>query len=131
MKYILMMNIPKAGYGAFGAWSQRDVEANIKFVKGINKSLSESGEFVAAEGLALPDQAKIVRAGKDGVPITDGVFPESKEFLAGYLIVDVEGAKRAYEIAAIWSAAPGPGGLPLNMPIEVRQVMSGGAGELP
>jgi|SRR5580658_6402463 hypothetical protein len=130
MKYILMMHIPKAGYGAFGAWSQRDIEANIAFVKGINKALGESGEFVAAEGLAMPDQAKVVRAGKDGAPITDGVFPESKEFLAGYLMVDIESAKRAYEIAAIWSAAPGPGGLPLNMPIEVRQVMSAGAGEL-
>jgi hypothetical protein len=79
----------------------------------------------------MPDQAKVVRAGKDGVPITDGVFPESKEFLAGYLMVDVESAERAYEIAAIWSAAPGPQGLPLNMPIEVRQIMNAGAGELP
>jgi hypothetical protein len=131
MKYILMMNIPKEGYAAFGAWSQKDVEANIKFVKNMNKSLGESGEFVAADGLAMPDQAKLVRAGKDGVPITDGVFPESKEFLAGYLIVDVESAKRVDEIAAMWSASPGPGGLPLNMPIEVRQVMSGSAGELP
>jgi hypothetical protein len=130
MKYILMMNIPKAGYGVFGAWTQKDIEANIKFVKGINKALSESGEFVGAEGLALPHQAKLVRAGKDGIPITDGVFPEAKEFLAGYLMVDVESAKRADEIAAIWSAAPGPGGLPLNMPIEVRQVMSERAGEL-
>jgi hypothetical protein len=130
MKYILMMNIPKAGYGVFGAWTQKDIEANIKFVKGINKALSESGEFVGAEGLALPHQAKVVRAGKDGIPITDGVFPEAKEFLAGYLIVDVESANRADEIAAIWSAAPGPGGLPLNMPIEVRQVMSARAGEL-
>jgi hypothetical protein len=123
MKYILMMNIPKIGYGVFGTWSQKDIEANIKFVKGINKDLRESGEFVGAEGLALPHQAKVVRAGKDGIPITDGVFPEAKEFLAGYLIVDVESAKRADEIAAIWSAAPGPSGLPLNMPIEVRQVM--------
>ena len=130
MKYILMMNIPQAGYGFFGAWSQRDIAANIAFVKGMNRALSESGEFVAAEGLAMPDQAKVVRAGQDGAPITDGVFPESKEFLAGYLMVDVESAQRAYEIAAMWSAAPGPGGLPLNMPIEVRQVMSGGAGEL-
>ena len=130
MKYILMMHIPKAGYEVFGGWSPQDVAANIAFVKGMNKTLSESGEFVAADGLALPDQARVVRAGKDGVPITDGVFPESKEFLAGYLMVDVESAERAYEIAAMWSAAPGPGGLPLNMPIEVRQVMSGGAGEL-
>jgi hypothetical protein len=131
MKYILMMHIPKAGYRFFGAWSQSDVEANIAFVKGMNKTLSDSGEFVAAAGLAMPDRAKLVRAGKDGVPLTDGVFPESKEYLAGYLIVDVESEKRAYEIAAIWSAAPGPGGLPLNMPIEVRQVMGAEAGELP
>jgi hypothetical protein len=131
MKYILMMNIPKAGYGIFGAWSETDVGANIKFMKALNQTLTESGEFLGANGLAMPDQAKVVRAGKDGVPITDGVFPESKEFLAGYLMVDVESTKRAYEIAAMWSAAPGPGGLPLNMPIEVRQVTSGGAGELP
>jgi hypothetical protein len=131
MKYILMMHIPKAGYGFFGAWSQKDIAANVAFVRGMNKTLSESGEFVAADGLAMPDQAIVVRAGKDGVPVTDGVFPESKEFLAGYLIVDVESSNRANEIAAIWSASPGPGGLPLNMPIEVRRVMTGGASELP
>jgi hypothetical protein len=51
------------------------------------------------------------------------VFPESKEFLAGYWVVDVETPKRAYVIAARASAAPGPGGVPLNMPIEVRPVM--------
>jgi len=131
MKYILMMHIPKSGYGVFGAFSQKDIQANIAFVRNLNKTLGDSGEFVGAEGLAMPDQAKIVRAGKDGMPITDGVFPESKEFLAGYLMVDVETAERACEIAATWSAAPGPGGLPLNMPIEVRQAMSVGASELP
>ena len=131
MKYILMMHIPKAGYGAFGAWSHKDIAANFAFVKDLNRTLGESGEFVAADGLTLPDQARIVRAGKDGVPVTDGVFPESKEFLAGYLMVDVDTTERAYEIAAVWSAAPGPGGLPLNMPIEVRQAMSVGASDLP
>jgi hypothetical protein len=131
MKYILMMNIPKSGYGVFGAWTPNDINANFAFVRNLNKTLGESGEFVAADGLAMPDQAKVVRAGKDGVPVTDGVFPESKEFLAGYLMVDVETTERAYEIAAIWSAAPGPGGLPLNMPIEVRQAMTVGASELP
>lgn len=130
MKYILMMHIPKSGYEVFGAFSPKDIQTNLAFVRRLNRALSDSGEFVAADGLAMPDQAKVVRAGKDGVPITDGVFPESKEFLAGYLMVDVENAERAYEIAATWSAAPGPGGLPLNMPIEVRQAMSVGASEL-
>jgi hypothetical protein len=123
MKYILMMNTMKAGQGIPG-WSRKDLQAHVAFMIGLNKELSESGELVSAEGLSFPDQAKLIRAGKDGVPITDGVFPESKEFLAGYWIVDVDSPERAYAIAAKVSAAPGPGGAPLNMPIEVRPVMS-------
>jgi hypothetical protein len=130
MKYILMMNIPKSGYSCFGAWSAEDIQANIAFVKALNKELRDSGEFVGAEGLALPDQAVLVRAGAGGVPMTDGVFPESKEFLAGYLIVDVESSERAYEIAARWSGSPGPGGAPLNAAIEVRPIMSGKPDEM-
>jgi hypothetical protein len=89
-----------------------------------NKELTEAGEWVEAQGLTPPGQAKLVRAGKNGIPVTDGVFPESKEFLAGFWIVEVESPERAYHLAAKASAAPGPGGKPLNMPIEVRQVMS-------
>lgn len=123
MKYILMMNTMKAGQG-IPAWPLKDLQAHVAFMKGLNKELRESGELVSAEGLSFPDQAKLVRAGKDGTPITDGVFPESKEFLAGYWIVDVDTPERAYAIAARASAAPGPGGAPLNMPIEVRPVLS-------
>jgi hypothetical protein len=91
-----------------------------------NKELAEAGELVGAEGLAGPEQARIIRARKDGSPeVTDGPFPESKEFLAGWWIVDVESPERAYELAARASAAPGKGGVPLNMAIEVREVMSG------
>jgi hypothetical protein len=125
MKYILMMNGPRNSYDIFGAMPKEDIKAHIAFMRAFSKSLGESGEFVATEGLADPKQAKMVRAGKDGEPITDGVFPEAKEFLAGYWIVDVESPERAYQIAARASAAPGPGGKPINMPIEVRQVLSG------
>ncbi|HXO35997.1 MAG TPA: YciI family protein [Candidatus Acidoferrales bacterium] len=124
MKYILMMNTMRAGHGV-PAWAQKDLQAHIAFMIGLNQELRQSGELVSAEGLSFPDQAKLVRAGKDGVGITDGVFPESKEFLAGYWIVDVDSPERAYAIAAKASAAPGPGGAPLNMPIEVRPIMSG------
>jgi hypothetical protein len=124
MKYILMMNTMRAGHGV-PDWPKKDFQTHIAFMKTFSKELRESGELVSAEGLSFPDQAKVVRAGKDGAPITDGVFPESKEFLAGYWIVDVDGPERAYALAARASAAPGPGGAPLNMPIEVRPVMSG------
>jgi hypothetical protein len=124
MKYILMMNTMRAGSGGLD-WPKQDLQALTAFMRRLNKELRESGELVSAEGLSFPDQAKLVRAGKDGTPVTDGVFPEGKEFLAGYWIVDVDSPERAYAIAARASAAPGPGGAPLNMPIEVRPVMSG------
>lgn len=131
MKYILMMNAPRAGFDTYRAWSASDVQSHFAELTAINNELTESGEFVATEGLAWPEQAKVVRAGKDGRPITDGVFPESKEFLAGYWIVDVESPERAYEIAARISGARGPGGIPTDMPIEVRQIMTKRASELP
>ena len=123
MKYILMMTGTTAGVDAYRAWSQSDIQAHFAFLRALNNELIESGEFVANEGLAAPQQAKVVRAGNNGVPITDGVFPESKEFLLGYWIVDVESAERAYEIAGRLSGGPGPGGIRLSMPIEVRQIM--------
>jgi len=123
MKYILMMNTAKTGFDTYRAWSEKDVQAYSTVMRAISKDLTESGEFVGTEGLAWPDQATIVRAGPGGRPITDGVFPESKEFLAGYWIVDVETPERAHEIAARISAAPGPGGKPTDMPIEVRQIL--------
>ena len=125
MKYMLMMNAPgKAPYQIFN-WAKADIEAHIAFMRDFAKRLSANGELVSAEGLAGPDQAKLVRAGANGEAVTDGVFPETKEFLVGYWIIDVDSTERAYAVAAEASMAPGPGGIPLHLPIEVRQVMSG------
>lgn len=127
MKYMLMMNSMALGeaYAGASGWQKQDTHAHIAFMTNLTTSLRESGELVSTEGLDLPQRAKLIRAGNNGAPITDGVFPESKEFLAGYWIVDVASPERAYAIAARASAAPGPSGKPLNMPIEVREVMSG------
>lgn len=126
MKFMLMMNAPR-GNGDWGVmnWAPEDLVAHIEFMKRFAGELGAAGELAAAEGLASPGEAKLVRAGKSGAPeVTDGPFAEAKEFLAGYWIVDVENPERAYAIAGQASAAPGPGGRPLNMPIEVREVMS-------
>jgi hypothetical protein len=130
MKYMLMMNTPSGGPYQVASWPTQDLQRHIQFMKDFAQRLTASGELAAAEGLAGPDQAKRVRAGTDGRPITDGIFPESKEFLAGYWIVDVDSAERAYQIAAEASAAPGVGGKPLNLAIEVRQVMSAPSSDL-
>lgn len=133
MKYILMMQLPLAGWKtSIAFWPPRDVKAHMEFLQRFNQELVEAGEFVRAEGLGGPDQMRVVRAREDGTPaVTDGPFPESKEILAGYWIIDVETPQRAYEIAARASAAPGPGGAPLYMPIHVQPVMmSTSSGEL-
>jgi len=127
VKYMLMMHAPRAGWetGGIATWPMEDIRAHIGFMKVLATELKEAGELVGAEGLASPEHARIVRAGRNGAPeVTDGPFAEAKEFLAGYWIVDVESTDRAYAIAARASAAPGKGGAPLNMPIEVREVMS-------
>jgi len=127
VKYMLMMHAPRTGWdtAGIGTWPPEDIKAHIGFMLRLNKELREAGEFVGAEGLAGPEQARVVRAKKNGAPdVTDGPFAEAKEFLAGYWIVDVESPEQAYAIAARASAAPGKGGAPMNMPIEVRQVMS-------
>ena len=121
MKYILLMSGTKAGVDHYHAWSQKDIQAHMAVLQSINERLTESKEFVATQGLAGPNEAKVVRGEKNGIPVTDGVFPESKEFLLGYWIVEAATPERAYAIAAQISAAPGPGGVPTNMPIEVRR----------
>ena len=115
MRYILLMSGTKAGVEGYHAWPKQDIEAHMAVLQRINQDLTESREFVATQGLAEPKEAKVVRGEKNGVPVTDGIFPESKEFLLGYWIVDVPNAERAYAIAGRISAAS------VNMPIEVRQ----------
>jgi hypothetical protein len=104
-----------AGVEGYHARPKPDIEAHMAVLHRINKDLSESGEFVATQGLVGPKEAKVVRGEKNGVPVTDGIFPESKEFLLGYWIVDVPNAERAYAIAGRISAASA------NIPIEVRR----------
>jgi hypothetical protein len=127
MRFMLLMS-----YGATATcdtpmpeWAPEDFKAHIDFQHSLGRELTESGELVDAQGLAGPDQAKTVVFDGLGTPVvTDGPYPESKEALAGYWIVDVDTVARALEIAAKASAAPGPGGVAIQVPIEVREVMS-------
>ena len=127
MKYILMMAGRKSDFDEYARWSKQDLEANVAFMRTFSRELRDSGVFVSTEGLGWPSEARLIRAGKNGETVADGIFPESKEFLAGYWIIDVESPEQAYEIAARASQAPGSGGIPANMPIEVRPVLSGHA----
>jgi hypothetical protein len=127
VKYMLMMHAPRAGWkdAGIGTWPMDDIKAHIAFMMRFNKELTAAGELVSAQGLNGPEEARIVRADKSGAPeVTDGPYPEAKEFLAGFWIVDCDSRDRVYELAARISAAPGKGGVPMNMAVEVREVMS-------
>jgi hypothetical protein len=127
MKFLLLQNY--AGGAACDVpmpeWAPEDIRAHVNFQHQLNQELVDKGELVDAQGLAGPELAKFVTFDGVGVPVvTDGPFPESKELLAGYRMVDVESEARAVEIAAKASAAPGPNGVPIQQAIEVRQVLS-------
>jgi len=125
MKYVLMMNFKVAGWETnnTGTWPPEDIKANIDFLHRFHKELAETGELVSHQGLGGPETIKVVQARADAAPVvTDGPFPESKEFLAGFWVVNVDTPERASQIGARLSALPGRGGAPANIPIEVRRV---------
>jgi hypothetical protein len=122
MKFMVQMNVKKGPYQMEG-WSQEDVKRMVGFMDQLNADTKAKGQLAVAEGLVSPEEARLVTANGDGTPsVTDGPFAETKEFIAGFWIIDVKSADEAYRFAARVSACPGPGGKPLNMPVEVRQV---------
>jgi hypothetical protein len=126
MKFMLLQNYGgvESHCAPMNEWTPEDVKAHIEFQQTLNERLNESGELIDAQGLAGPDVAKfVVSDGVNAPVITDGPYPESKELLAGFRLIDVETLDRALEIAAEASAAPGPDGIAIQQAIEVRQVM--------
>ncbi|MFD8596911.1 YciI family protein [Kitasatospora sp. NPDC059646] len=113
-----------AGIPPIPSWDPAATAAHIAFMRTAVAELTAAGELVEAQGLALPDTARIVRAGEDGPDVTAGPFPDGKEFLFGWWIVNCATDERVLEIAAMLSAAPGHDGRPMNMPIEVREVLA-------
>jgi hypothetical protein len=132
VKYMLLMNY-EGGAGCdvpMGEWGPGDIGAHIAFQQALGRELAEAGELVDAQGLAAPATAKVVTWDGHGAPVVGaGPFAESRQFMAGYWVVDVDSEQRALDIAARASAAPGNGGVPIQQPIEVRQIMEAPAAE--
>ena len=126
MRFMLMQNYGPvdSGMGPMYQWSQADIQAHIDFQIALNSELAALGELVDAQGLSGPEAALFVTAdGRKPPVVTDGPFPETKELVAGYRLIEVASLDRAIEIAARVSAAPGIDGEPIRQPIEVREVL--------
>ena|SRR5688572_27339441 len=123
MKYMILMNTTATNWGSFDQLTPEEIRKHVQFMKGLNAELAASKELVDAVGLTPPNLAKTVRAQPGGAPVvTDGPFPETKEFLAGFWLLELRTPERAVEIAAKISTAPGQGGRPMNFLVEIRPV---------
>ena len=100
-------------------WTPEEVDAHMQYMHDFADRLRETGEFVSGEALA--PQGEFVRYGGEGRPaVTDGPFAETKELIAGWMVIDVESHERAVELAGELSAAPGRNGEPIYEWLEVR-----------
>lgn len=104
-------------------WSPEEVDAHIQYMNEFADRLKETGEYVDSQ--ALSPQGEWVRYDGPGrPPVTDGPFPETKDLIAGWMIIDVESHQRAVELAGELSAAPGAGGKPIHEWLELRPFMN-------
>ncbi|MFE6871064.1 YciI family protein [Kitasatospora sp. NPDC057692] len=126
MKYMLLMQFSAkdVDFPKVEEWPAEDIRVHVQYMRDLNVELAGTGELVDAQGLDAPATARIVRANGGAPVVSDGPFAETKEWVAGWWVVDCDGEPRAVEIAAKVSAAPGPEGKPLDMPVEVRRIMS-------
>src|SRR5262245_42622910 len=123
-RYLLVVNFESGACDSpMEEWKPEEITAHLDYYRALHRDLVASGELVASEILAPHHLAKIVTADGTAPVVTDGPFQEFKEWVAGYQIVDVDSEERALEIAAKISAVPGPDGVPIEQPIQVRRVM--------
>ncbi|GAB3590861.1 YciI family protein [Angustibacter peucedani] len=123
-KYLLLKHYrggptPVTDLPPMDRWSPDDVEAHLQYMRDFATRLEGTGEYV--DGQALSQEGTFVRSDGEGrPPVTDGPFAETKDLIAGWMVVDVESYERAVELAGELSAAPGPGGEPIHEWLELR-----------
>jgi hypothetical protein len=127
-KYLLLKHYtggptPTPGCAPMDEWTPEEITAHMAFQHEVSRMLAERGELVDAQALS-PQGAWVQYGGPEAAPVvTDGPFPETKELIAGWFVIDVDSQERAYEVAALVSSAPGKGGKPIHEWLEVRPVM--------
>ncbi|QIG45390.1 hypothetical protein G5V58_23910 [Nocardioides anomalus] len=128
MKYLLLKHYRGAPTAPndvpLDQWTEEEFATHVQYMADLSDRLRASGEFV--EEHALLPRGTFVRSDGPGKPaVTDGPFAETKDLIAGWLMIDVDSEERALEVAAELSEAPGHGGRPIQEWLELRPVMTG------
>ncbi|MEZ5170926.1 MAG: YciI family protein [Acidimicrobiia bacterium] len=104
-------------------WTPDEVDAHVRYMDDFAAKLERSGEYVDSQ--ALSSEGMWVRHdGANKAPVTDGPFAETKDLIAGWMVIDVDSEERAIELAGELSAAPGAGGEPVHEWLEVRPFLT-------
>ena len=104
-------------------WTPEEISAHVQYMRDFAARLEESGEFVESQAL-VPEGTFVRYDGEGRPPVTDGPFAETKDLIAGWMVIDVDSHERALELAAELSAAPGAGGKPIHEWLELRPFMA-------
>ena len=127
MKYLLLKHYRGAPSAVndvpMDRWAPEEVDAHIQYMRDFAARLEESGEFVDSQAVA-PGGAFVQYGGEGRPPVTDGPFAETKDLIAGWMVIDVESWDRAVQLAGELSAAPGAGGEPIHEWLEVRPFLT-------
>src|ERR687893_907850 len=104
-------------------WTPEEISAHMQYMQDFAARLERTGEFV--DGQALSPEGTFVRYDGEGrPPVTDGPFAETKDLIAGWMVIDVDSYERAIQLAGELSAAPGAGGEPIHEWLEVRPFLT-------
>jgi hypothetical protein len=127
-KYLLLKHYrggpaPYVDFAPMDRWTPEEIDAHVQYMRDFAAKLETTGEYV--DGQALSPEGTFVRYDGEGrPPVTDGPFAETKDLIAGWMVVDVDSYERALQVAAELSAAPGAGGRPIREWVEVRPFLT-------
>ena len=100
-------------------WTPQEISDHVRYMRDFAARLEETGEYVDGQALA-PGGMWVRYDGEGRPPVTDGPFAETKDVIAGWMVIDVDSQARAVELAGELSAAPGAGGKPIHEWLELR-----------
>ena len=125
-KYLMLKHYRGApepeGFVPMERWTPAELDAHVQYMRDFATRLEQSGELVDEQ--ALSPEGMWVTADADGQPVTDGPFAETKDLIAGWMVIDVDTHERAVELAAELSLAPGAGGAPIHEWLELRPFLT-------
>lgn len=100
MKYVILIYSNSASREIWENTPAEERSIGLDAYAAFEAELKASGELIVSEALGEPSRAKRVSLSEGRIITSDGPFPEAKEVLGGFFLVECETEERATEIAS-------------------------------